>query len=110
MNAENLMLDDWVRIRRVDVPDSTFYTTKALSLQKNGFLEYEPIPLSEEMLCANAMDNEDYTWWYDITTERYMFKIYGYIRAFEGTLSYVHELQQVLRLCGLNELANNFIV
>lgn len=83
--------------------------------------EISPIPLTEETLKANG-------WRYD-----YIYKIWVYededkmdfcvkideIRGMSVSLykdypvifiTYVHELQHALRLCGLNELADNFKV
>lgn len=87
---------------------------------------YEPIPLTDDILTANG-----FVHMYDIVTvwEREEYyngncvpHIHLYIRDsnqypleldWNGNcvfIHYVHELQHVLRLCGLNDLANNLKV
>lgn len=65
--------------------------------------EIEPIPLTPEILEKN--DLPQYEW-----VKIYFQGEYGNITDFSKKLKYVHELQYVLRLCGLNELADNFII
>lgn len=79
-----------------------------------GFEEFddiEPIPLTAEILKKNGFKNERFR------NEYYIYGTNFYVVAFDNTysfqssdmdLKYVHELQHALRLCGLNELANNF--
>lgn len=86
----------------------------------DGVSAITPVPLTEEMLKANGfkykeIDNE---WWHYDEFPFSDFQI-GYededdkcvIFDFGTTnikVNYVHELQHALRLCGLNELADNF--
>lgn len=119
MKASELMIGDWVRMRRCDIPDATFYTSKVISLQKDGFLEYEPIPLVEEILKANGWEFDKYsqTWspkdmcYYEFALNRKFqwikkHECYG-DEDYIATCDEVHKLQHALRLCGLNDLANN---
>lgn len=80
----------------------------------------EPIPLTKEMLEANGFQygSHEYTYWPDedgeeapfhiLQSSRYGLRINVPYRVV--TLQYVHQLQHVLRLCGLNGLADNFKV
>lgn len=135
MKANELMIGDWVRMRRIDVENATYYTSKVICLAKDGFLEYEPIPLTPEILEKNGW--EAFNGRYNIVRyriitkemaliiepmkvesilgERWFWlsvnKIDGAVRPnMNYPFCYVHELQHALRLCGLNELADNFKV
>ena len=71
----------------------------------------EPIPLTPEILEKNG-------WWYDSDDMWQHEEVGFYIEKWNGRfqcydindikLDSVHQLQQTLRLCGLNELADNF--
>lgn len=112
------MIGDWVYIFDPEEPeDKKAYQIS--EIRENGIRThmfndtyepdwFEPIPLTEDILKANALSHDDCEWWYDSTNKRFMLKVYGYTNVFEGTLDFVHELQHALRLCGLNYLANNF--
>ena len=73
----------------------------------------EPIPLTIEILEKNG-------WWYEIEDIWLHDKVSFCIEKWNGKfqcydisqikLDSVHQLQQILRLCGLNELADNFKV
>ena len=73
--------------------------------------EPQPIPLTPEILEKNG-------WWYDEVDMWLHDKVdFGIQRRNGGLQCYnindiklnsVHQLQQILRLCGLNELADNF--
>lgn len=75
--------------------------------------ELNPIPLTPEILEKNFSSTTD---WYFIGTDKFCFRIDKYKdkwdlyfgRDGKGTnlqikISYVHELQHVLRLCGINK-------
>ena len=72
-----------------------------------------PIPLTSEILEKNG-------WWYDGDDMWQHEEVGFYIEKWNGRfrcydindikLDSVHQLQQTLRLCGLNELADNFKV
>lgn len=79
----------------------------------------EPIPLIPKILKANgfeqSMDDEDKYYFEDSSiifkhNDKYLFS--ASINGSKGMLylcaNYVHELQHALRICGLNDLANNF--
>lgn len=75
-----------------------------------------PIPLTEEILKANgwelSLSCEFYTHKYDRNLKLSNLLGVPSISCFGkiSILHYVHELQKALRLCGLNDLADNFQV
>lgn len=126
MEANELMLNDWVQTsgKYAQVLDID-YNYACLDISKCEFhIRYlEPILLTKEILIVNGFDGH-YLWLkegetngdteyveMELTQESSMF---FFIRRtynkgqFKGVLKYVHELQHALRLCGLNELADNF--
>lgn len=123
------MLNDLVMMK---IPSGRrWYTEKVSCLTPYGELEYQPIPLTEEILNANgAYDGDDGR---SITIDCHyvgakdVVSLCEYKGGFEISVltcvdmtgepnevydlppvKYVHELQHALRLCGLNELADNF--
>lgn len=82
-----------------------------------GLNDIAPIPLTPEILEKNGFEYDQYyhSWIYDEFTINYGHLIdeeegdYLFIWVADTSmkLTYVHELQHALRLCGLNELANN---
>ena len=81
----------------------------------------EPIPLTAEILERNGFELRNGFFYHRIDDKphHYDFKLEnGGVFTSEGytlqcciyhlTIRYVHELQHALRLCGLNELADNF--
>lgn len=119
MEAKELMIGDWISCngfqRQIDFIDlqSIFFNQDIA----------EPIPLTAEILKLNAFDGH-FLWLkegetngdteyvsMEYTEEGTMF---FFIRRtfndgqFKGVVHFVHELQHALRLCGLNDLANNF--
>lgn len=92
--------------------------------------EPEPIPLTPEILEKNGWLNDPYSrlslqdgkwlefYWYEHRLQKYWEgtdEWQNHTKQLElvfkaGSIFYVHELQHALRLCGLNELADNFKV
>ena len=76
----------------------------------NEGYEPQPIPLTPEILEKNG-------WWYNVEDMWLHEEVGFFIEKFNGRfqcydinqikLDSVHQLQQALRLCGLNELADN---
>lgn len=109
MKATDLMIGDWCKIKLSF--GTTWFTDKVGCINPNNEMEYEPIPLTPEILEKNGFVYNCFDRWmnnrYDVAIavkDEFMF-IWERIQ-----LNYVHELQHALRLCGLNELANNFRV
>lgn len=122
MNCKDLMIGDWVN------DDNRFEPCYILSLEHDKawiqgkyqypFYSYDkisPIPLTTEILKANGFIHKDTMdeWWheeYDPTWGMQMsdFELTDEFMFGRAKITYVHELQHALRLCGLNELADNF--
>ena len=111
MKATELMIGDWVKSR-------TGMNVKIVGISHDYPCVYEPIPLTAEILEKNGFvfrENNDI-----MCGEYYLHNQSTFaIKMFNGYLvgmcmgedlefHYVHELQHALRLCGLNELADNF--
>lgn len=125
MKANELMIGDWVSIKghpcKVSYLAPFDIGDTRLSVISNGYDgntyldEIEPIPLTTEILEANGwtllanFGGEDY-WSEDgefrlpYNKGQYRIIIHGIVIK----ITYVHELQRVLRCCGLNEIADNF--
>lgn len=120
MKATELMIGDWVgrvfddkRIiedyRQVDWIRTGEIGMRYRKVWSIGCIE--PIPLTPEILEKNG-------WWYNVEDMWLHEEVGFFIEKFNGRfqcydinqikLDSVHQLQQALRLCGLNELADNF--
>ena len=124
MKVTELMIGDWVtgkkwrelpfQTTRINDGGKFIYgkTTADLTVGPVFFDELEPIPLTREILEMNGF------------TENYRYDDLSYIQS-NGTVTgthingengemeemyfkYVHEVQNALRLCNLNDLADNF--
>lgn len=67
---------------------------------------YEPIPLTDDMLKANGIDEGELS--YEFYDGYHFFLFKNATSVHVGAIWFVHELQHALRLCGLEELADNF--
>lgn len=140
MEAKELMIGDWVHnethlfgilhfsedIKVMNVYDGLInYVVEELGLITGYELnECHPIPLTPEILEKNGFVFDNCFW--VIENPKYNAKTLityysvddDVANAFLGhwafdenfAIDYVHELQHALRLCGLNELADNFKV
>lgn len=74
--------------------------------------ELNPIPLTPEILEKNGFVKHDkiHPYYLDYYHERDGFTIFNSSAWHGHILNSVHELQHALRLCGLNDLADNFKV
>lgn len=119
------MIGDWVSLTR----SGDTFKWKGCDYNLYCDIEVEPIHLTEKILKANGWQKNDPHW--VSTLRRYCYKdgsewsvsftlqkgIWDAYIHNGGELNinkfhpmYVHELQHALRLCGLNELADNFKV
>ena len=115
MELTDLMVGDWVFIKDFPIKASPQKVRPEHFVR--SLVEFEPIPLTTEILEKNGFeyDHNYHSWIYDEFTISYGHLIdeeegdYLFIWVADTSvkLTYVHELQHVLRLCGLNELANN---
>lgn len=124
MEAKDLMVGDWVKFNLY--PYLAPYTPVKVSLDAiykaakgADVLRFEPIPLSQEILVMNGFEKrpECYINGLSPSYNKYGFALsiyvkndyfYIYCALISIQIKYVHELQHALRLCGLNDLADNF--
>lgn len=117
MRAENLMIGDWV------IDEYTNRPMRIEGVNKMMGSGLSPIPITAEILEKNGFEEKEY---FDQNGKVYcMFFERGYVSLefvqyilldcykdgsnfIKMEIKYVHELQHVLRLCGLNELVDNF--
>lgn len=115
MKANELMIWDWVYIEQGD----ELAPIKVSCIMEDNNTEWlHPIPLTAEILEKNGWDEEwiNGGWCYNHKL-RFLLSLnlnkdsfYLSITNHGVYIHYVHELQHALRLCGLNELADNFKV
>lgn len=81
------------------------------------FDDIEPIPLTEEILLKNGFEFFDCSYFNDIVSITFLPScIYFICHVYKGEvcdvierhINYVHELQHLLHLCELADMANNF--
>lgn len=128
MDRYELMIGDWIEtlnqnkeVCRVQVNDIqekqvSFYYMKYYYLGAS-YENIHPIPLTEEMLEKNGFEFWDSSYFNDIVSITFFSTgIYFMCHVYKGEvcdvierhINYVHELQHLLRLCGLTDFANNF--
>lgn len=110
MSAQNWMIGDWYQW----YAECRYYPyqVKPEDFTKDYIANFEPIPLTEEILKANGFERNIFNGMIIYSKgEVYIFEKQG---AFLTMLlckivhlNYVHELQRALRCCGLTDLANN---
>ena len=126
MEAKELMIGDKVMVKVLSqIPDTyVLHTWTANDYSRD--IQVKPIPLTPEILEKNGIKKrrdgymvfgwdgakqwyvalEDfkpqYDFWFITSSDRDL--------NISGKIRYVHQLQHALRLCGLNELADNFKV
>ena len=116
MKPTDLMIKDWVMVKVLSQIPNTYvlHTWAANDYSRN--LQVEPIPLTTEILEKNGWVYTEYCHEYqygkNIIQSRlpYMWIRINGIHIEDFKCEYVHQYQHLLRLCGLNELANNFKV
>lgn len=118
MKPEELQIYDWVLIN--DTP----HQVKQITRKKVGYhkvpynLDYarlvdvKPIPITAEILEKNGIKNDKVSRWYKWEDEHAKISFNPYycvsdIESIEVTIKayfvYVHELQQAIRLCGIDK-------
>ena len=127
MKATELMIGDWVgRVfddKRIDYRQVDWIRTGEIGMRYQKVWAIgciEPIPLTAKILEKNGFvfreDNDimcgEYYLHNQSTFAIKMFNGYlvGMCMGEDLEFHYVHELQHALRLCGLNEIADNFKV
>lgn len=118
MKAEELMVGDWVmwKNRQVQIArvSGIVYSFGQIDvtlahcnddnlLETHDIKSVSPIPLTEEILKKNFPDPTDGLTWFP---EEGGFNCHTYVPKCEinafGLFKYVHQLQNALRLCGIN--------
>lgn len=133
MKANELMIGDWVgstvsgkayQVLEIGDPFVLVDNPGGVWLREIG-MKYrivEPIPLTVEIFEKNGWHKSSDGGWHTLTTKDNIYLEYHWgtsriaIREVLGVTEmvflkgkrFVHELQHALRLCGLNELADNF--
>lgn len=123
MKANELMIGDLVIDKTLNAPHRVtaqdIFLLAENTINENNF---EPIPLTAEILEKNGFKKttdekyymcDDYS---ELSAEEYSDSIWLIccsdiecnLPVQKIMVSYIHQLQQFLRLCGLNELADNF--
>ena len=69
-----------------------------------------PIILDESILMQNNFNPEIVSWWRPSEEDSFKIAIMNEDTSLCAEVKYVHELQHALRLCGLSELADKFII
>ena len=69
-----------------------------------------PIILDESILMQNNFNPEIVSWWRPSEGDSFKIAIMNNDTSLCAEVKYVHELQHALRLCGLSELADKFII
>ena len=127
MNKDNLMIGDWVRTMIGDVQVAELhYSTVIVDTNVSSFYDdVEPVPLTKDILKVNGFTGDrvmEYR--FEEDGEQYslylkeMYNDKGEQDAW-GTnvggvlpsiVMYVHELQHLLKLAGLEDKASNFLI
>ena len=122
MKANELMIGDKVMVKVLSqIPDTyVLHTWTANDYSRD--IQVKPIPLTAEILDENDfwIVEDDIRYCGDSEVWIHTYVEHLDIEKFEGRFqcyeipdmqfNYVHQIQQALRLCGLNELADNFKV
>lgn len=117
MKSSDVMIGDWV-INDQEPTKVNYLTKDNIGVENAYFVEFsdvEPIPLTEEILKDNGFVFDGLIRSYKkfkISKSFFSFALFKKyiieIGEIAYTIKYVHELQHALRLCGLNEMADNF--
>lgn len=125
MEATELMIGDWVfnkhHKKYIQITPYDFFNHAHLPSGEKYFVselkvisgrDFEPIPLTPEILELNGFHHEDFGYSL-VTTDDKSFLLLGVFSGgtylwHEAKIYYVHELQHAFRICGLNGLADNF--
>ena len=122
MEAKELMIGDKVMVKVLSqIPDTyVLHTWTANDYSRD--IQVMPIPLTAEILDENDFwiveddirySGDSEVWIHTDGEHLDIEKFEGRFQCYEipdMQFNYVHQIQQALRLCGLNDLANNFKV
>lgn len=113
MEANELMIGDWVYVNNIATQVMQVNEDCEIWTHKDPFLpneNVEPIPLTEEILKANGIKfQKGFPWWQRADPFGNANKCEVHINSVTTVIvTFVHEFQHALRLCGLDDLADNF--
>lgn len=112
MKVTDLMIGDWANIKGKPVKVTLDDLRTMLILFEDVDFHIEPIPLTEEILVKNGFDKDERSKYFHVYTLNikgsYDFDIcWSSVNGFnyEGDfiLTYVHQLQHLLRLCNVQK-------
>ena len=121
MEAKELMIGDKVMVKVLAQIPVTYVLHTWTANDYSRDIQVKPIPLTTKILEENDFwededdiryHNESEMWVHtdvDLTIEKFEGRLQCY-EIPDMQFNYVHQIQQALRLCRLNELADNFKV
>ena len=121
MKATELMIGDKVMVKVLSQIPNTYVLHTWTANDYSRDIQVKPIPLTTKILEENDFwededdiryHNESEMWVHtdvDLTIEKFEGRLQCY-EIPDMQFNYVHQIQQALRLCRLNELADNFKV
>lgn len=130
MDRHELMVGDWietlnqnnevcrVQVNEIQEKQVSFYHMNHYYLGAS-YENIKPVALTKEMLEKNGFEFFDSSYFNDIVSITFLpsciyFNCHVYksevCDVIERHINYVHELQHLLRLCGLKEKADSFVV
>ena len=116
MKATELMIGDWVMVKVLSQIPNTYVLHTWTANDYSRDIQVKPIPLTHEILEKNGWKETQYWLEYQDgknTIQCCLPDMRGIINGIEienFKCEYAHQYQHLLRLCGLNELADNFKV
>lgn len=122
MNNKDLMIGDWVLCVGIPIKLNIGQIHNLVcDTEWARTYKCEPVPLTEEILKANGFEKRPESYYNSLSPsynkDGFALSIcvkkdyfYIYCAMISIQIKYVHEIQHALRLCGLNELADNFKV
>ena len=128
MRVTDLMVGDWVNVNGLNLKVGAIHADeigvfdpdyKIYWCSDDGLDRIDPIPLTEEILVKNGFVGVELTDSYELNTDYYEIEVWNYSDGLwvvnvhwielsstpesKATVSYVHQLQHLLRLCGIEK-------
>lgn len=112
MKAEELQIGDWVKLcnKKGEWLDNSQVDLNLLNRQAEDIVVFEPIPITHEILKENGFKKKDVFdgWVHYESFPLIDFVLHEddegyYIDLMDARIKYIHQLQQAMRLCGINK-------
>lgn len=128
MKVNELMVGDWVNVNGLNLKVGAIHADeigvvdpdyKIYWCSDDEFDRIDPIPLTEDILVKNGFVGVELTDSYELNTDYYEIEVWNYSDGLwvvnvhwiefsstpksKATVSYVHQLQHLLRLCGIEK-------